>query len=81
VNLEVHINGHRIYCEAVSYRDIEVIAEALRDHYKIDLLKAVGVNAEICVSEVQSKMNFPFFQEKAEWYDRVIDDQPTAMAV
>jgi hypothetical protein len=80
VKVEVHINGHEIYSEPVNLSDVQPMAERLAEMYNIDLLKLVGIRAEICISGVQSKMNYPWFEVKQEWYDRLVDP-PLAHAI
>lgn len=68
---EVHINGRVAFIENVTGDEANLTAYRLRDWYRIDTLSACGVEAFVCISNVESRMNSESFIVKPEAYDEL----------
>ena len=60
--IEVHINNKVVAADQVLDEHAPLIGSAYFDHYHIDVLRHVGVNADVFITGIQSRMNDERFE-------------------
>jgi hypothetical protein len=71
MQIEVFINKIMVFEQPVDYWELDFVTSHLEGKYLFETLRTVGIECQMFVSGVQSKMNSKWFKETEEPYDHL----------